>query len=89
MCLKEYYSVIEHAKTILEFEPNNIKALYRRAKAHKALFNINEAKDDFNKVISLDEKMKQTCLNELNEFEKQIKVKNETDKQLFKGKLFT
>jgi hypothetical protein len=62
--------------------------LYRRAKAHKALFNINEAKDDFKKIIELDAKMKHLCVNELNDFEREIKLKNETDKQLFKGKLF-
>jgi AH receptor-interacting protein len=89
LSLKEYYSVIEHAGTILEFQPNNLKALFRRAKAHKAVFNINEAKEDFNKLISLDDTLKQTCLNELNEFEKEIKIKNENDKQLFKGKLFS
>ena len=89
MCLKEYYSVIEHAGTILEFQPNNLKALFRRGKAHKALFNINEAKDDFNRLISLDDKMRQSCLNELNEFEKEIKIKNENDKLKFKGKLFS
>ena len=88
MCLKEYYSVVEHAATILEFEPSNIKALFRLAKAHKALFNINEAKSLFGKIISLDEKMKQACLKELNELEREIKIKNENDKQLFKGKLF-
>jgi hypothetical protein len=53
------------------------------------VFNINEAKEDFNKLISLDDTIKQTCLNELNEFEKEIKIKNENDKQLFKGKLFS
>lgn len=31
---KEYYSVIEHSNTILESDPDNVKVIYRRAKAH-------------------------------------------------------
>jgi AH receptor-interacting protein len=52
--LNEFYSCIEHTSSILEYQPNNVKALFRRAKSHAAVWNLNEARIDFDKCISLD-----------------------------------
>ncbi|CAB1337176.1 unnamed protein product [Coregonus sp. 'balchen'] len=44
--LEEYYEVLEHT--------NCVKAYYKRAKAHAAVWNEKEAKRDFNMVANLD-----------------------------------
>lgn len=84
----DYYSVIEHCTTVLETEPNNVKALFRRAKAHVGAWNCKEAEEDFRKVMKLDPKLKSLTQKELQELEKLKKAKNAEDKAKLLGKIF-
>ncbi len=52
--LNDFYSCIEHTNTIIEHQPGNVKALFRRARAHAAVWNLKEARDDFEKCVTLD-----------------------------------
>ena len=87
LSLEEYYSVIEHFSEALEIEPNNVKAFFRRAKAHKGAWNPNDARNDFKKVSELDSSLAVVCMKELKNIEELEKEKDEIDKERLK-KLF-
>ncbi|KAJ8979591.1 hypothetical protein NQ317_019479 [Molorchus minor] len=53
----DYYAVIEHCTTVLSSDKDNVKAYFRRAKAHVKVWNFEEAKNDFNKVLELDKSL--------------------------------
>ncbi|XP_018325255.1 AH receptor-interacting protein [Agrilus planipennis] len=82
---KDYYAVIEHCSTVLDSEPDNVKALYRRAKAHAAIWNVEQAKNDFAKVMKLDSSLTQAVKKELNNLNEVVKKKDEEDKNKFKN----
>ncbi|KAL0272237.1 UNVERIFIED_CONTAM: hypothetical protein PYX00_005294 [Menopon gallinae] len=85
---KDYYPVIEHCTTVLEHEPNNVKALFRRGKAHLAVWNCTEAEEDFKKVAELDTTLQKMVQKELREMEETKRRKNLEDREKFKGKIF-
>lgn len=70
------------------FMSDNVKALYRRAKAHKGAWNPDQAKADYNKCLELDDKLNSTINRELNELSKQEKLNDINNKLKFQ-KLFT
>jgi AH receptor-interacting protein len=86
--LNEFYECIEHVNSILEFQPNHVKALFRRAKAYAAVYNYDGAQADFRKCVELDTSLR----NEVNvqlEHLKKVKEKHEKEeKDKFRGKLF-
>lgn len=61
---KEYYSVIEHCSTVLKSDPDNVKALFRRAKAHVGAWNPQQARGDFTRVMQLDHSLMATVQKE-------------------------
>lgn len=66
---------------------DNIKAYFRRAKAHVKTWNVEEARKDFHKVVELDKSLTSIVKKELAELEKEIKQKDFKDKEKF-SKLF-
>ena len=65
----------------------NIKALFRRGKAHIGAWNPLEAKEDFEKVAKLDTTLAAACKKEINHIEEMERTKDEEDKAKLK-KLF-
>ncbi|KAH9502852.1 hypothetical protein Btru_074620 [Bulinus truncatus] len=45
----DYYPVITHTSDVLNRDPDNVKALFRRGKAHAAVWNLKEAHEDFSR----------------------------------------
>lgn len=86
--LKEYYTVIEHCTTVLKTEPDNVKALFRRAKANVGAWNPVEARIDFQRVMELDPALTNAVRKELKMLEDLEKQKNEEDKVRLRGKIF-
>ncbi|XP_026761768.1 aryl-hydrocarbon-interacting protein-like 1 [Galleria mellonella] len=84
----EYYAVIEHCDTVLEYDEDNEKALYRRAKAHVGAWNPELAVEDFKKLKSLNPSLNATVDKELENIKKLYKEKEEQDKDALK-KMFT
>ena len=82
---KEYYEVIKHTTTVLEKDATNVKALYRRAKAHVGCWNPEEALKDFSKVAELDSSLKATVTKEINKLNEEIRIKYSEDKSKWKG----
>jgi len=80
LSLSDYYPVIEHCTEVLDTQPANTKALYRRAKAHVGAWNPKEAKQDFEAVIELDQGLAKTCRKEITAVEMLEKEKDTEDK---------
>lgn len=64
---------------------DNIKALYKRAKAHAAVWNEREARADFAKVLELDPSLEQSIAKELRIMEEKIRIKDKEEKNRYKG----
>lgn len=88
LCLNEFYEVIEHCSTVLEHDPSNVKALYRRAKAHTNVWNVDKAKADLEQLVELDPSMKAYALKQLAILKDVDKEKDDALKEKIKGKLF-
>ncbi|KAJ2949240.1 hypothetical protein O0L34_g6190 [Tuta absoluta] len=84
----DYYSVIEHCNTVLEYDKDNEKALYRRAKAHLGAWNPDEAEKDFKQLRDINPSMAPTVDKELDNIKILRKLKEQQDKDAMK-KLFT
>lgn len=85
--LGEHYDCIKFTDEVLKRDPENTKALFRRAKAHKAVWNITDAREDFKKCLEYDRNMSKTiskCLLELKTLEE---LKNKEDRQRY-SKMF-
>ena len=89
--LGDFYSAIEHATTLLTTDPMNIKARYRRAKAHVAVWNVDEAKNDYNHLLSHvtdDENVRVLVQQDLQQLMQAEHDKYQEDKSRLSGKLF-
>lgn len=59
---------------------DNVKALFRRAKAHAGAWNPEEAKADFERVSQLDQSLTATCSKEIQRIEDAQKRKDQQDR---------
>ena len=64
---------------------DNVKAFYKRAKAHAAVWNEHEARADFAKVLELDPSLEQSVAKELRAMEDRIRTKEKEEKNRYKG----
>jgi len=85
LCQKDFYSAIEHCTEVIEADPENVKAFYRRAKANVGAWNPEAARSDFNEVIKLDPSLEKSCRKELKDLDEMEKKKNEQDKEKLKN----
>lgn len=85
---EDYYAVIEHTTEVLKNHPDNVKALYRRAKAHVGAWNPLEAIEDYNRVTELDPSLEKTVSKELRAIAESQKKKNQDDREKLQGKMF-
>ncbi|XP_005741151.1 AH receptor-interacting protein [Pundamilia nyererei] len=80
----QYYEVIEHCSSLLFKYENNVKALYKRAKAHAAVWNETEARADFAKLLELDPSLGPSVAKELKTMEERIRSKQKEEKGRYK-----
>lgn len=59
---------------------DNVKALYRRAKAHTSVWNTDNAKDDFQKCATLDTSLTASVNKELKLLAEAMRQKDLEDK---------
>ncbi|XP_014224883.1 aryl-hydrocarbon-interacting protein-like 1 [Trichogramma pretiosum] len=85
---KEYYAVIEHCNTVLKSDPNNVKAFYKRGKAHIGAWNEKEAIADLTKAAELDKSLQATIDKELQLFANNIKERDKKQSKQF-ANMFT
>lgn len=82
---KDYYPVITYCTEVLTYDPNNVKAYYRRAKAHCGTWNLAEAEKDYMKSVEFDSTLNAAAAKELSEFKKLLHEKERMDKDKFKS----
>lgn len=70
---------------ILIFLVDNVKAYFKRGKAHAAVWNEAEARDDFDKVIKLDPSLETSVAKELRAMEDRIREKQKEEKGRYKN----
>ncbi|EDW00327.1 AH receptor-interacting protein [Drosophila grimshawi] len=76
----DYYAVIEHCNEVLNLDPHNVKALFRRAKAHAGAWNPRQARCDFVDALELDKTLKSTVARELKSIDEQEQQRNIQDR---------
>ncbi|XP_047504017.1 AH receptor-interacting protein [Pieris napi] len=76
----DYYAVLEHCNTVLEHDKDNVKALYRRGRAHVGAWNPEEAERDFLRVKELCPTLAAGINKELDNIRSLKKEKAEKDR---------
>lgn len=84
---KDFYRVIECCTEVLTYEPDNLKALYRRGKGHIGAWNPELAQEDLNRCIALDASLQPAITKEIKALKEKIKSYEDKDKSSFQ-KLF-
>uniref|UniRef100_A0A8B9CDI8 AH receptor-interacting protein n=1 Tax=Anser brachyrhynchus TaxID=132585 RepID=A0A8B9CDI8_9AVES len=70
---EEYYEVLDHCSSILNKYEDNVKAYFKRGKAHAAVWNVAEARADFAKVLALDPSLRPVVSRELRSLEARLR----------------
>ena len=86
MALRDYREVIKHTSSALEIDGNNVKAYYRRGKAHALCWNVEEAKKDFQQAITLDPSLTKLVSKELTELQEKLQEQNKLESERLRGK---
>ncbi|MCI4376013.1 hypothetical protein PGIGA_G00183090 [Pangasianodon gigas] len=90
---EKYYNAIACLKNLqMKVEPTvcvyNVKAYFKRGKAHAAVWNEAEARADFEKVLVLDPSLGPAVAREIRAMEERIREKDKEEKGRYK-KLFS
>uniref|UniRef100_A0A8C3SX81 AIP/AIPL N-terminal FKBP-type PPIase domain-containing protein n=1 Tax=Chelydra serpentina TaxID=8475 RepID=A0A8C3SX81_CHESE len=83
--LGEYYEVLEHTTDLLQKNKENVKAYFKRAKAHAAVWNEKEAREDFLRVAQLDPSLAAAVKKELRLLGETMREKRVEDRQRYQG----
>ncbi|XP_062386708.1 AH receptor-interacting protein [Sardina pilchardus] len=81
----QYYEVLDHCSSLLSKYENNVKAYFKRGKAHAAVWNEKEARADFAKVVELDPSLAPSVARELRAMEERIREKEKEEKGRYKN----
>ena len=84
----EYKEVVTHTTSVLEFDKDNVKALFRRAKAHAGLWNLAEAERDFERVVMLNSSLSGAAEKELTKLKEGIRAYEAEQRRKLRGRLF-
>ncbi|XP_038670151.1 aryl-hydrocarbon-interacting protein-like 1 [Scyliorhinus canicula] len=82
--MEEYYEVLEQTTDILNKHPGSVKAYFLRGKAHAEVWNREEAKADFDKVLEYDSGMTKQVKKQLLILDSRMRDKEEEEKLQFK-----
>lgn len=80
----QLYYIISHNSYVFH-SSDNVKALYRRAKAHVGAWNPQEARQDFERVMELDSTLTNNVKKELKQIDELQKARDLQDKEKLKG----
>lgn len=69
----------------IKFFLDNIKALFRRAKAHLGAWNPKNAREDFTKVMELDPTLTALCKQQMQILDEELKKRDVQDKEKLKN----
>ena len=80
-CLREYDEVVTLTTSILEFDRDNAKALFLRADAHLSMYNLVQARCDYERVIMQKSTLAETAESQLTELKKAVQAFLEDEKR--------
>lgn len=80
--LQNNSEVLDNVKNVLEKQPNNAKALYRKGQAFFNMAKYDEARDAFTAVLAV-EPNNQAAKDELATIDKKIKQNAAKDKKMY------
>ncbi|NXA45837.1 AIPL1 protein, partial [Nothocercus julius] len=83
--LGEYYEVLEHTTELLQKHHGNAKAHFKRAKAHAAVWNEREAREDFARAAHLDPAMAAAVKKELKLLGERMRKKHVEERKRYRG----
>ncbi|NXE54757.1 AIPL1 protein, partial [Casuarius casuarius] len=83
--LGEYYEVLEHTTELLQKHNGNAKAHFKRAKAHAAVWNEREAREDFARAAHLDPAMAAAVKKELKLLGERMRKKHVEERKRYQG----
>uniref|UniRef100_A0A8C0GQN4 AIP/AIPL N-terminal FKBP-type PPIase domain-containing protein n=1 Tax=Chelonoidis abingdonii TaxID=106734 RepID=A0A8C0GQN4_CHEAB len=88
--LGEYYEVLEHTTDLLQKDNGNhpgknVKAYFKRAKAHAAVWNEKEAREDFLRVAQLDPSLGAAVKKELRLLGERMREKHVEEQQRYQA----
>ncbi|OQV22263.1 eIF-2-alpha kinase activator GCN1 [Hypsibius exemplaris] len=81
LILGHYNEAIEHTTTIIEKDPTNVKAWYRRAKAHAMAWNPKEAREDFARAVELDASLSGAVQRDLRKLDEVQRTRDLEDRE--------
>lgn len=87
--LDDHYEAIHFCNEVIKRDSSNVKAFFRRAKAHMNVSNFSEAKSDFDRVRVMDQKLLLTVDKLIQELNTKEKLSYQKEKSMYVGKLFT
>lgn len=87
--LGDYYEAIQHCSEVIKRDPKNVKAYFRRAKAHMNASNFAEARSDYDQVRSMDQSLSPTIEKLVRELNNKERMFYQKEKSMYVGKLFT
>ena len=82
----DYREVIKHTSSALEIDSNNVKAYYRRGKAHALCWNVEEAKNDFQQAVALDPSLAKLVSKELSQLQEKLQAQKKLESERLRGK---
>ncbi|XP_078741109.1 AH receptor-interacting protein, partial [Lampetra fluviatilis] len=85
LLIGDFYEVIEHTSSIINKYDDNVKAYFKRGRAHAAVWNEREARSDFDRVSTLEPALGTAVRRELGALEERLQVKNEEDRHRYRG----
>ncbi|KAL8180947.1 UNVERIFIED_CONTAM: hypothetical protein K2H54_042893 [Gekko kuhli] len=83
--LGEYYEVLEHTTDLLQKDNENVKAYFKRAKAHAAVWNEEAARRDFMRVTQLDPSLAAAVRKELKLLGEKMRRKHVEERKRYQG----
>lgn len=81
---KDYYRVIECCTEVLSYDPDNLKAYYRRGKAHGGAWNLEKAEEDLVRCSLLDPLLKPSIDKEIIALKTKIRSLEDEEKSNYK-----
>eukprot|EP00118_Oscarella_pearsei_P012078 m.85803 g.85803 ORF g.85803 m.85803 type:complete len:342 (+) comp36474_c0_seq1:119-1144(+) len=84
--LQEYGAAIAHTSAVLEKEPDNVKALFRRGKAYAGSWQPQLAQRDLKRVVQLDGSLSRAVQRILRELDDVQKERDDEDRTRLQGR---
>jgi len=81
----EYCEAVKHLNTVLKRDPDNVKGLYRRGKAHAGCWDVDKAEVDWRRLAEVDPSQSNMVQKEITKLLQAVKSKESQERGKLKG----